>query len=423
MPIAPTAAPASASADLRIRRVTRWMLAVGSRRGGRRLRDRARAAGERARLRAARDEEVPPRPRGLRRQGERRRGGVPRVVRGTLVRDEPRVDDRGPHDPDRARLPVLRGADAARCGRGRGRRGAAETVAALAVGRAGRSKIVRRRVRERRGDMPDPRTHAAERRRVFRRLHESGCFVIPNPWDRGSAALLVHLGFRALATTSAGFAWSRGRRDGGVGLEEALDHFRDIAARGPGSGQRRLRGRLRGRAGARRRERRARGGDRRGRALDRGLDGRRRRAAPSLLPRRRAGARRAGGDRRLRRRSGGPAHGALRGIHPRPSGSLGDDPAADGVRRGGRGLSVRARHRARATRSRRSSRRFRPGRSTSSPGDSTTVAELAAPRRAADQRRRLARAHGLDGIPRRGAGDRGARHLHEPRPGGLRGAS
>src|SRR3954465_3080027 len=76
--------------------------------------------------------------------------------------------------------------------------------------------------------MPDP-SNAAERCRVFRRLHESGCFVIPNPWDPGSAALLVHLGFQALATTSAGFAWSRGRRDGGVGLEEALDHFRDIA--------------------------------------------------------------------------------------------------------------------------------------------------------------------------------------------------
>jgi len=63
----------------------------------------------------------------------------------------------------------------------------------------------------------------------FRRLHESGCFVIPNPWDRGSAALLVQLGFRALATTSAGLAWSHGRADGGVGLEEALDHFREIA--------------------------------------------------------------------------------------------------------------------------------------------------------------------------------------------------
>jgi len=81
--------------------------------------------------------------------------------------------------------------------------------------------------------MPDPPNGAADRFRVFRRLHESGCFVIPNPWDRGSAALLVDLGFRALATTSAGFAWSLGRRDGGVSLEQALDHFRDLAAAVP----------------------------------------------------------------------------------------------------------------------------------------------------------------------------------------------
>jgi methylisocitrate lyase len=66
--------------------------------------------------------------------------------------------------------------------------------------------------------------------RVFRQLHESGCFVIPNPWDAGSARLLQQLGFRALATTSAGFAWSLGRRDNRVSLEEALAHCRAIAA-------------------------------------------------------------------------------------------------------------------------------------------------------------------------------------------------
>lgn len=64
----------------------------------------------------------------------------------------------------------------------------------------------------------------------FRALHESGCFVIPNPWDVGSARLLASLGFRALATTSSGFAWTKGRPDGGVTLEEALDHFRAMAA-------------------------------------------------------------------------------------------------------------------------------------------------------------------------------------------------
>jgi 2-methylisocitrate lyase-like PEP mutase family enzyme len=68
-----------------------------------------------------------------------------------------------------------------------------------------------------------------ERRRVFRRLHESGCFVIPNPWDLGSARTLVRLGFKALATTSAGFAWSIGRRDNRVSLEDALAHLRSLA--------------------------------------------------------------------------------------------------------------------------------------------------------------------------------------------------
>jgi 2-methylisocitrate lyase-like PEP mutase family enzyme len=69
----------------------------------------------------------------------------------------------------------------------------------------------------------------AERCRVFRRLHESGCFVIPNPWDLGSARTLVRLGFKALATTSAGFAWSIGRRDNRVSLEDALAHLRSLA--------------------------------------------------------------------------------------------------------------------------------------------------------------------------------------------------
>jgi 2-methylisocitrate lyase-like PEP mutase family enzyme len=69
----------------------------------------------------------------------------------------------------------------------------------------------------------------AERRREFRELHAAGCFVIPNPWDVGSARLLAGLGFRALATTSSGFAWSLGRRDHQVSLEEALTHLRTLA--------------------------------------------------------------------------------------------------------------------------------------------------------------------------------------------------
>jgi methylisocitrate lyase len=64
---------------------------------------------------------------------------------------------------------------------------------------------------------------------VFRQLHESGCFVIPNPWDPGSAQALVQLGFKALATTSSGFAWSIGRADNGVSLGEALAHMGAIA--------------------------------------------------------------------------------------------------------------------------------------------------------------------------------------------------
>jgi 2-methylisocitrate lyase-like PEP mutase family enzyme len=65
--------------------------------------------------------------------------------------------------------------------------------------------------------------------RVFRDLHAKGCFVLPNPWDVGSARLLEQLGFPALATTSAGFAWSLGRPDNGVTVDEALVHFRTIS--------------------------------------------------------------------------------------------------------------------------------------------------------------------------------------------------
>jgi 2-methylisocitrate lyase-like PEP mutase family enzyme len=70
----------------------------------------------------------------------------------------------------------------------------------------------------------------SEKRATFRRLHESGCFVIPNPWDVGSTRYLQGMGFKALATTSAGFAWSRGLGDGGVTRELALAHFAEIAA-------------------------------------------------------------------------------------------------------------------------------------------------------------------------------------------------
>jgi 2-methylisocitrate lyase-like PEP mutase family enzyme len=68
----------------------------------------------------------------------------------------------------------------------------------------------------------------SERRQVFRQLHQSGCFALPNPWDIGSAKYLQRLGFKAIATTSAGFAFSRGLADGAVGRELMLAHIREI---------------------------------------------------------------------------------------------------------------------------------------------------------------------------------------------------
>ncbi len=64
---------------------------------------------------------------------------------------------------------------------------------------------------------------------TFRQLHQSGCFVLPNPWDIGTALYLRHLGFKALATTSAGFAFTRGLKDGAVPRDEMLAHIREIA--------------------------------------------------------------------------------------------------------------------------------------------------------------------------------------------------
>lgn len=64
----------------------------------------------------------------------------------------------------------------------------------------------------------------------FHRMHAGGCFVMPNPWDVGSARALEQLGFKALATTSAGFAWTLGRSDNGVTRDQMLDHLREVAA-------------------------------------------------------------------------------------------------------------------------------------------------------------------------------------------------
>ncbi len=71
---------------------------------------------------------------------------------------------------------------------------------------------------------------AHEKRNDFRALHATGCFVIPNPWDIGSAQMLQGLGFKALATTSSGFAWSQGQADGKSSRAEVLAHLRTMAA-------------------------------------------------------------------------------------------------------------------------------------------------------------------------------------------------
>ena len=72
------------------------------------------------------------------------------------------------------------------------------------------------------------RPSIADKRKAFHRLHESGCFVIPNPWDVGSARYLQGLGFKALATTSSGFAWSHGHADGSMSRDRVLDHLTEM---------------------------------------------------------------------------------------------------------------------------------------------------------------------------------------------------
>lgn len=75
-----------------------------------------------------------------------------------------------------------------------------------------------------------PRPSVADKRNAFRALHESGCFVIPNPWDTGSARYLQGLGFKALASTSSGHAWSVAYADNAVGVDMVLAHLAEIVA-------------------------------------------------------------------------------------------------------------------------------------------------------------------------------------------------
>src|SRR5690349_12482675 len=78
-----------------------------------------------------------------------------------------------------------------------------------------------------RTEVPMVRT-AAEKRATFRALHQRGCFVLPNPWDVGSARLLQHLGFAALASTSSGYAWSTGRPDYAATRDDVLAHLTSL---------------------------------------------------------------------------------------------------------------------------------------------------------------------------------------------------
>src|SRR5579864_8493717 len=77
--------------------------------------------------------------------------------------------------------------------------------------------------------MSPSRPSTADKRKTFRKLHETGCFVIPNPWNVGSARYLQGLGFPALATTSSGHAHSQGSADGALSRDQVLAHFREIA--------------------------------------------------------------------------------------------------------------------------------------------------------------------------------------------------
>jgi 2-methylisocitrate lyase-like PEP mutase family enzyme len=74
------------------------------------------------------------------------------------------------------------------------------------------------------------RPSVADKRQQFHEMHRSGCFVIPNPWDIGSARFLQSLGFKALASTSSGFAWSRGYPDGPVARDQVLAHLSELVA-------------------------------------------------------------------------------------------------------------------------------------------------------------------------------------------------
>src|SRR5947209_6336598 len=96
-----------------------------------------------------------------------------------------------------------------------------------ASGRTGVAFLSTRRQQTLRGA---PMLTPADKRAAFRKLHESGCFIIPNPFDVGSAKALQHLGFKALTSTSAGFAWSIGQADNRFTVDAVCTHLTAVSA-------------------------------------------------------------------------------------------------------------------------------------------------------------------------------------------------
>jgi 2-methylisocitrate lyase-like PEP mutase family enzyme len=152
------------------------------------------------------------------------------------VADEASVTIRSP-DPERMEVIVtVRGRPSARQVLARSRRSpaAARTATAMRGGAAHRihqavaAAPPTAAISTRESSMESVRPSIADRRRTFQRLHASGCFVIPNPWDAGSARCLQGLGFQALATTSAGFAWSKARPDNGVTRAMVVAHLHEV---------------------------------------------------------------------------------------------------------------------------------------------------------------------------------------------------
>ena len=176
--------------------------------------------------------------------------------------------------------------------------------------------------------MPSARPSTADKRKTFRELHKSGCFVIPNPWNVGSARYLQGLGFKALATTSSGHAHSEGYPDGAQSRDDVLAHYKELAAEtdiplnadfengfadDPDDVAENVT-----------------------RCIATGVAGLSIEDSPqhgdsALRFRQGAGARegRARGDRQGRRRRG--VHRAHRGLHPRAAGPRRDHPPAEGV--------------------------------------------------------------------------------------------